>query len=551
MSDLKVNDDGTISVDITVRNVGDCEGKDVVELYYTAPYIENGIEKSHVVLLDFAKTATLQPAQAEELTFTFAPEDMASFDYITEGCYVLDAGDYEIKLMSDSHNVIDSRIYNVPEKIVYNNDNKRTTDDVAAVSLFQDAEGTDITYLSRSDWEGTWPKASEDREASDDLLNAKNDFDTEDTYKNDEDQMPVTGEDNGLKLADMTGLSYDDEKWELLLNEMTVEEMNNLVSFGGYQNIAVNSIGKPNCIDLDGPQGINEANQSTKQTGAASYPSEVVTACTWDTEIAELMGMSIGKEALSYNVNGWYAPACNIHRSPFGGRVFEYYSEDPLLSGKMSASCVQGAGKYGVYCYVKHFAVNETETHRDGLYTWLNEQSLREIYLKPFEIAVKEGNATGIMSAFNRLGTVWCGGNKALMTNVLRDEWGFRGAVVTDYYIPFATFMNPYSGIMAGNDLWLAPIDGMNAEINPSNATIVSQLRNASHNILYMVANSNAVDTSYAENANIEQPVTAEKESLPLWAVLFYGIFDLVYVIVLVVIIVKARKNKQIKVTEA
>ena len=493
----------------------------------------------------------MQPAQAEELTFTFAPEDMASFDYLTEGCYVLDAGDYEIKLMSDSHNVIDSRTYNVPEKIVYNNENKRTTDNVAAVSLFKDAEGTDITYLSRSDWEGTWPKAAKDREATDDLLNAKNDFDTEETYKNDADQMPATGEDNGLKLSDMTGLSYDDEKWELLLNEMTVEEMVNLVTLGGYQNVAVESVEKPDCIDLDGPQGINEANQSTKRTGAASYPSEVVTACTWDTEIAELMGMSIGKEALSYNVNGWYAPACNIHRSPFGGRVFEYYSEDPLLSGKMSASCVQGAGKYGVYCYVKHFAANETETLRNGLYTWLNEQSLREIYLKPFEIAVKEGKATGIMSAYNRLGSVWCGGNKALLTNVLRDEWGFRGAVVTDYYMSFASYMNPYSGIMAGNDLWLAPIEGLGATINPSNATVVNELRNASHNILYMVANSNAVDTSYAENANIQQPVTEEKESLPLWAVLFYGIFDPVYVIILVVLIVKARKNKQIKITEA
>lgn len=547
MGELRDNGDGTLSVDVTVRNVGDVAGRDVVQLYYTAPYTEGGIEKSHVVLLDFAKTATLQPAQAQAMTFTFRLEDMASYDYTDAKCYVLDSGTYELKLMKNSHEVIDSATYQVLETIRYDENNKRSTDQVAATNRFDDAAGN-ITYLSRTDWDGTWPQAATDKDLPDELMSSLV-YGTADTYSDPNAVMPTTGAANGLTLTDMIGLDYDDPKWESLLDQMSVEDMFNLVALGGYQTAEIESIGKPHANDLDGPQGINEANQSTKKAGAASYPSEVVTGCTWDTEIAKLMGLSIGKESLAYNVNGWYAPAVNLHRSPFGGRVFEYYSEDPVLSGKLGAACVDGASECGVYCYVKHIAANETETSRNGLYTWCNEQSLRELYLKPFEITVKEGHATGMMSAFNHIGSTWAGASRAMLTDVLRGEWGFHGTVITDYYMSFSADMNGYDGLYAGNDLWLAPIEGMGLSLDTSSPTVVNQLRNASHNILYTAANSNLVDPSYAESANMTQSVQEENNTgIPLWAILFYGVFDVLYVIVLltcIIRIVRIRKAQR------
>lgn len=544
LGELRDNGDGTLSIDVNVRNVGDVAGRDVVQLYYTAPYTEGGIEKSHVVLLDFAKTATLNPAQAQDLTFTFRPEDMASYDYKDAKCYVLDAGTYELKLMKNSHEVIDSVTYEVPETIRYDENNKRSTDQVAATNRFDDVT-SDVVYLSRADWEGTWPQPAADQNLPSDLASSLV-YGTADTYADPNAVMPTTGANNGLTLADMTGLDYDDPQWDSLLDQMSVEDLFNQVAMGGYQTAEIESIGKPHANDLDGPQGINEANQSTKKAGAASYPSEVVTGCTWDPEIAKLMGLSIGKESLAYNVNGWYAPAVNLHRSPFGGRVFEYYSEDPVLSGKLGAACVEGASECGVYCYVKHLVANETETSRNGLYTWCNEQALRELYLKPFEITVKEGHATGMMSAFNHIGSKWSGASKALLTDVLRNEWGFHGTVITDYYMTFASDMNGYDGLYAGNDLWLAPIEGMGLNLDTSSPTVVNQLRNACHNILYTAANSNLVDSSYAEAANIQQPVESDTNTgIPLWAILFYGVFDVLYLIVLVfciVRIVRARK---------
>ncbi len=504
MGKLQEKSDGSLSVDVTIRNIGSRAGRDVVELYYTAPYTEGGIEKSHVVLLDFAKTAVLEPAQAQTITFTFAPEDMASYDYINAGSYVLEAGDYEIKLMRNSHDVVDSVMYTAKETVTYGAENQRQSDFVAAVNRFDSVAG-EVQYLSRADWEGTWPQGTQNQEASKEIIDACR-FATVDTYADSSVSMPVTGATNGLKLADMTGLAYDDPKWDDLLDQLSVDEMFQLVAMGGYQTAEAASIEKAHANDLDGPQGINESNQSLKAAGAASYPAECLSGCTWDVEVLKLMGLSLGKEALAYNVNGWYAPAVNLHRSPFGGRVYEYYSEDPVLSGKLAAACVSGTNERGIYAYVKHFALNETETFRQGLVTWCNEQAMRELYLKAFEIPVKDGGATAIMSAFNGIGNAWVGASYELMTEVLRDEWGFRGAVVTDYYMgPATPHMNGYDGLYAGNDLWLAPMSdmGLGLTVDTNSPTIVSQMRNACHNILYMSANSSLVDPSYAENASI------------------------------------------------
>ena len=551
LESMTTGPDGSITVEVSVRNTGNVSGRDVVELYYTAPYTEGGMEKSHVVLLDFGKTAVLEPGQEQSLTFTFFPEDMASYDYQGAGCYVLEAGDYEIKLMANSHEVLDSKKYTVSETITFDEEHKRTGDQTAAMNRFDDAAG-DVVYLSRADWEGTWPKGTQDAEADAELVKAL-ELATVETYADPTATMPTTGAANNLTLADMTGLPYEDEKWDSLLDQMTVEDMFTLVSKGGYQTEAIASIGKPHANDLDGPQGINESNQSLKAAEAASYPAECLSGCTWDVDVLEKMGQSLGQEALAYNVNGWYAPAVNLHRSPFGGRVFEYYSEDPVLSGRLGSACISGASQHGVYAYVKHFALNETETLREGLVTWCNEQAMRELYLKAFEIPVKEGGATAIMSAFNNIGPTWAGGSHALLTDVLRGEWGFRGSVVTDYYMGdmVTPNMNGYAGLYAGNDLWLAPMAGaaMSLNLDLSSPTVVNQLRNACHNILYVSANSNLVDPSYAANVDLDlTPAAEQSPGVPLWAILFYGVFDGLYVIgmaAMVVWVVRRRKKAQ------
>lgn len=481
-------DDKMITVDVKVTNTGNKAGKEVVQLYYTAPYYEGGIEKSHVVLGGFDKTEILEPGASETVKIEIPVEEMASYDYKTEKAYVLDQGKYEIKLMNNAHDVIDSKEYNVNETIVYNEDNKRNSDEVAATNLFDDVAG-DLTYVSRADWEGTLPtKRTEDKEASDELLSAVYDV----VIANNDSDEDIVFADHELKLEDMIGLDYNDPKWDQLLEQISVKEMTKLIGFGGYATQEVGSIDKPLTSDLDGPAGINGL---VNGVIGVQYCSEVVVSSTWNTDLARKMGEYFGEEAVANGVTGLYAPAVNIHRTPFSGRNFEYYSEDGLLSGKMGAAVVEGAKSKGVYCYVKHFAVNDQEDNRAGVLTWTNEQAMREIYLKAFEIPVKEGETTAMMSSFNRLGTTWAGGSYALLTTVLRDEWGFEGVVITDY--DCEDYMNPDEAIRAGNDLMLTTTGDLPTELSTATNTGKQAMRQATKNILYTVANSAGMELAH------------------------------------------------------
>lgn len=500
MSPISVSD-GTISFDVTVTNTGDVAGKDVVEVYYNPPYTNGGIEKATANLIDFEKTDILEPGASQTITVSFDEEDMASYDDAGAGAYVLEAGDYLISIRSDSHNIIAEEAYNVAANVVYDENNKRSTDEVVAANEFEAAEG-EVTYLSRADGFANYAQATAtpaNRSLSDaykaTFYNNSN-YNPED-FNNPDDEMPVTGASNGIKLADLRGADYDDERWDTLLDQLTVSDMDTMIAIGGYQTSAAGSVGKLQTIDCDGPASINN---NFTGTGSIGFPSAVMIASTWNKDIAMRFGESIGKMADEMGVSGWYAPAMNTHRSAFAGRNFEYYSEDGVLSGYMAANAVVGAEKYGVYAYIKHFALNDQETNRTNmLCTWATEQSIREIYLKPFEIAVKDGGAKAVMSAFNYIGTTHAGASPELLNNVLREEWGFRGFVLTDYFGVYG-YMDADREIRNGNDAMLVAYDTeTNHLTDKSSATSVKAMRQACKNIMYTVVNSRAYDEANME----------------------------------------------------
>ncbi len=488
--------DGTITFDVTVTNTGDAAGKDVVEVYYNPPYTNGGIEKASANLIQFEKTELLQPGDSQTITVSFDAEDMASYDTYGAGCYVLEAGDYQISINSDSHNVIDSQTYTVASTVTYDESNPRSTDDTAAVNQFAYAEG-DVTYLSRADGFANYAEATV-APASNTMSDAakaaflNNSNYNPDDYNNDSDEMPTTGASNGIKLADLRGVDYDDTQWDSLLDELTISDMDTMIAIGGYQTSAASSVGKIMTIDCDGPASINN---NFTGVGSVGFPSAVMIASTWNKNLALKFGESIGKMADEMEVSGWYAPAMNTHRSAFAGRNFEYYSEDGVLSGYMASNAIIGAEEYGVYAYMKHFALNDQETNRtEMLCTWANEQSIREIYLKPFEMSVKEGGAKAVMSSFNYIGTQWAGGTSALCNTVLRDEWGFRGFVLTDYFGVYG-YMDSDMGIRGGTDCMLVAYDTeTNHVTDTTSATGVLAMRQACKNIMYTVVNSRAYD---------------------------------------------------------
>lgn len=482
-------DDGKISVDVQVKNIGKTPGKDVVQLYVTAPYTVGGIEKSFVELEGFGKTSELKPGASEVVSIAFDVEDMAAYDDVNNGCYVLEKGDYEVKLMANAHDLIDSFTYTVEDDVVYKGDVKRESDKVPAENLFDYAKG-DVTYVSRADWEGTLPKERvEKKEVSTEFLDSLKPENIQSLYVNlsNDGEKITTGADNGLTLEDMVGVDFEDEKWDLLLDELTVEEMAKLIGYGGFSTTAVDSVGKVATIDIDGPAGLNAL---TSDISGVQYTSEVVIASTFNTGMVEEMGEVYAQEACSKGVVGLYAPGSNVHRTPFSGRNFEYYSEDPVLNGEMGKALATGFNNMGVYCYPKHFALNDQETNRIGVCVWSNEQAIREIYLKSFEIIHKAGVNHGAMTSYNRIGNVWCGGNKELVTDVLRGEWGFKGAVATDYVN--SPIMSADQTLVAGGDLMLSTTGAKLTDAVLNTTEGQQKMRAAAKNILYMVVNSRA-----------------------------------------------------------
>lgn len=503
--------EGQISFDVTVTNTGDTAGKDVVEVYYNPPYTNGGIEKASANLIAFDKTGMLEPGASETVKISFPAEDMASYDSNGKGSYVLESGDYGISIRSDSHTVIAEQNYAVSSELVYDEANPRVSDDTAAVNRFEDAKG-ELTYLSRADGFANYKEATAapksmtlPEEYKKTFLNNSN-YNPED-YNNASDVDPTTGAKNGLSLAAMRGLDYDDPQWEKLLDQLTVGEMDTMVAIGGYQTSAAKSVKKVGTVDCDGPASINN---NFTGTGSIGFPSAVMIASTWNQDIAEAFGESIGKMADEMDVSGWYAPAMNTHRSAFGGRNFEYYSEDGVLGGRMAASAVRGAEHYGVYAYIKHFALNDQETNRNNmLCTWSNEQAIREIYLKPFEMAVKEGGAKAVMSSFNYIGTEYAGASDTLLNKVLRDEWGFRGFVLTDYFGGYG-YQNADQEIRNGNDAMLVAYDTETNHLkDTTSATSLLAMRKASKNIMYTVVNSRAYEGDNAKGGLLNWQIAA------------------------------------------
>ena len=502
---------GTVSFDVTVTNAGDVAGKDVVEVYVNPPYVNGGIEKASANLVAFDKTEELQPGDSETVSISFDDDDMASYDYENAKAWVLEAGDYRISINSDSHNEIASATVNVPETITYDSDdNTHNGDAVVATNQFDNAAG-DVEYLSRADHFANYDEAtaapasmSMSDEIKAEFLNNGN-YDPAD-FDDPNDEMPTTGADNGVSLYQLRGKDYDDPMWDQLLDQLSVDDMDNLSANAGFGTQATDSVGKIALTDLDGPASLNN---TFTGVGSIGFPCSTAFACTWNVDLASAFGDMIGRMAHDMDASGWYAPAMNIHRSAFGGRDFEYFSEDPLLSGAMASSEIAAAREQGVYAFMKHFVLNDQETNRNNMVcTWSNEQAIREIYMKPFEMSVKDGDTGAVMSAFNYIGPVYAGASSNLLNNVLRDEWGFRGMVLTDWYGDFG-YQNGDQLVRAGNDAMLATFESSN-HVTVRSASGVQALRTAAHNILYTAVNS----WKYADG----EP----KAQTPVWQVATY-----------------------------
>ncbi len=481
--------DGSVMVDVKVINTGEASGRDVVELYYTPPYIKGGVEKSAVNLAAYGKTSLLRPGESEIVSLKFDLRDMASYDAVTAKAYVLDAGKYTISVRSDAHRTVSAFTYSNPKQIVFD------TDAVTGNKVTNrfDSAGGGLTYLSRQDGAMALPTSP----AESQYTITKAILDADYKHKKSNASLPVTGAGNGLKLADLKGLDYNDPQWNKFLDQFTEQELIKLAGDGGYWSVGFEDLGIPRTQMFDGPASIRSFIHAW---ASVAYPIPLVLSSTWDTSLASDVGKAMGVEAQSYNVDAVYAPSINLHRSPLGGRAFEYYSEDPLLTGSTAVSYVSGLQTTNTMAVMKHFVANDQETHRAdyGLYTWLDEQSLRELYLKPFQMVTQQAHVHGVMSAFNRIGAIWAGGDKVLLTDVLRGEWGFEGFVITDAGIAGqGDHFDALQAVEAGNDLMLSTIieipggsgfeKQLKSYLKEDRAGTLVALRNAAHNICFYV----------------------------------------------------------------
>lgn len=494
-------DADNITVEVTVTNTGSVAGKDVVELYSTPPYTNGGIEKASVNLIEFGKTGLLEPGASEKVTLTVPMENLASYDSgklkTANGGYILEAGEYVISIRSDSHTVLDSKSFTLSADVDYSTAG-RPSDNIPANNVF-DYMDAGRSYLSRKDKFANYASVTapptdfeidRDTERAIQQISVAKYNPTK--YDVETDVMPTMGADNGLKLSDLTGKSYDDPQWEQLLDQMSLDDMITLINTGGWKTAAIESVGKIASSDCDGPAGLS--NYVTGANGT-QFCSEVLMAQTWSKELAEKIGDAMGQEFANAENFGWYGPAMNLHRSAFGGRNYEYYSEDGTLSGIFASYQVNGAAKFGVYPFLKHFAGNDQETNRCAfLLTYMTEQTYRENVLKPFEIVVKNFDfdhyVMGMMTAYNWLGTVPVISNADLLKTVLRDEWGFVGTVISDYNGSYGYQISD-AAVRAGNDLMLGygTFDS-NQFTDTDSATCVLAMRQACKNILYTVGNS-------------------------------------------------------------
>lgn len=556
-----------IEVTVLVKNIGDMAGKEVVQIYYSAPYTEfdmaNRIEKSVVNLAAFEKTGIIEPNGEETVVISFAKEDMASYAYThdngdgTKGAYMLEEGDYAISLRKDSHHVIDSKTVKVSETVWYSGENLRKSDKDAQTAL--DAEGnlldhsasgnayvapsnhfdecTEYMYnesyiLTRADWKNSFPATPANREKT--LMQSTIDlFGIEETFDPQTDPKLGNGKDSlvysdkewkavekGLRVTDMRGVDYYDEKWEDFLDQLdfsnsaVLKQVVEMMDGANYFITKVSAIKLPDSKQSDGANGIKAVKTDSGMELSATYGYAPLMASTWNKELMYEVGNMLGKEAQMNGVSGWYSPAINLHRSPFSGRVFEYYSEDPVLTGKLASAVVSGAGDAGLFCYIKHFAVNDQETNREFLvHTWATEQAMRELYFKAFEIPFKEARmtvkyisdnqgtvstktmraATAVMASQNDIGPTIAHANYGLLTELLREEWGFNGIVLTDMYIWSGTKTMYDLTFRAGSDNFLS-FSNLTGIVDTKSTTFRNVARRAVHDVCYTVANSALMD---------------------------------------------------------
>lgn len=572
-TETSLTEKGEYTVKVRVQNVGTRPGKDVVELYFTPPYTNGGIEKAEMNLLAFGKTVTLAPQETQLLTLKFTAYDMASYDdYDKNGNgfsgYELDQGDYMLKLMSDAHHA--AKCYDSLDKEIANNFKMTCTGvefekdpvtETTVTNLFtgdsaysgtpldgSTAFNGGIDYLSRKDGFANFPqettftcKALSTKPSQTYATDAWNNADISDIKYEDDAGMYLLTKEDGSKatLSELTSSNsnlkynvelmrklwdYDSPEWTDFLNQLSQKEIADLIGQGKFQTGAVASVGKPFCKEFDGPAGFNEnSSGKTSDPKWVVFPVETLLGCSWNPQSTYNMGKAMGVIGNETGVHGWYGPGLNLHRSPYYGRNFEYYSEDARLTGKLVAECIRGAKENNLTCYMKHFACADTGPNSPNWYTWLTEQNLRENYLKPFEIAVKEGGANAVMSGFSAVGANWAGSNYALSTQILRNEWGFRGSMITDWQ---NDYMDKVRGILGGNDLWLGQ-SGTN--INFSNTAQAYCARQSAKNILYSYVDCYMTAYEYANNpdvddpykVNIDKPVVGEADFSPLFVSLW------------------------------
>ena len=508
----------TITLSVKVTNTGSVAGKDAVGFYMQSPYTDydkaNGIEKSAIQLVAFGKTASLEPGASETVSAQISMESLKTYDAKEAKTYIVDAGDYWFTAAPDVHeglnNILAAQGYTVADGMTadgnaaltaaytqaafdsetwsYGANGEKITNEFDNVDLRYYDDTT--VYVSRSDWTGTLPtEVSGDREATAEMI-----ADLHPTIEEDDNvQAPTMGADNGLSLIDLRGADYDDERWEKLLDQMTAREMMDLVAIGGYQTLNVASVNKPLSIDQDGTASL--AGSMMGGFSVFTYPGAYLTASTWNTELASKQGYFIAQDGLMTGITGWYAPGADMHRTAIGGKTSEYYSEDPLLAGTMLAGIIKNAQDGGMVSYVKHFVLNDQETNRSTVCTFTTEQAMREIYLVPFEMSMTDGGATGVMTSMNRVGMRYASANSNLLENVIRDEWGFQGIVITDAALSQSEKIRPREVLLSGTDLFLCTNKGVfDIENFDSDAQVLQALRQASHRIMYAMVNSNVMN---------------------------------------------------------
>ena len=530
MSDIKDEGD-SLGFTVTVTNTGSAAGKDTVEVYSNPPYTNGGLEKATANLIALKKTRLLSPKQSQTIKVSIPKERLASYDYLGHKAYVLERGAYEISIKSDSHHLIDHKDYTVGKDVVYGKGNPRPSDKAVATNHIDEVAG-DVNYLSRKDHFANYEQAiaapvlKELPKKYVDQYHTNADFDKA-TYSRKQDTMPTTGARNNLKLAQLRGAAADDPRWDKLLDQMSVKDMSDLTSMAGFQTAAVDSIGKVATTDADGPAAIN--NNFTKK-GSLGFPVAVVLANTWSADLARQYGEIMGKMAREMGIVGWYAPAMNTHRTSIGGRNFEYFSEDGELAGVIGANAVAGAKSKGVYAYIKHFALYDSNAMMVSI--WSNEQAAREVYLRPFEMSVKQGKADATMVGWDYVGTKWSG-EQGWINTIMRNEWGFKGMALTDSFgADGRGFMNADNALPNGVDAMLSTYgNGPNVVDNPKSPSSVKYLRQASKHILYTVVNSGAYDDG-----------GAKANAMPAWKKMVIGVDVLVAILAIAAEVVFVRR---------